>query len=272
MRDQAHRAKRSLGQNFLVDANICRKIVAALEPSAEDAILEIGPGQGALTRHLLAAPHRLVMAVEKDRDLAAALKAEWPELAVVLGDALQWQWEHTASMMNLRIVGNLPYNIASPLIWEIVSRCSRYMTAVVMVQHEVAQRLTARSGGKDYGALSAWVQSFSTAEYLFKVPPTVFRPRPKVDSAVVRLCPLPAEHRPDDPRGLATILRICFQKRRKQLGTILRPHLGPHAAEMLAAQGLSSQSRPEMLNPGDFQRLATLIAGNDFLPRADQDR
>ncbi|MDD3312045.1 16S rRNA (adenine(1518)-N(6)/adenine(1519)-N(6))-dimethyltransferase RsmA [Pseudodesulfovibrio sp.] len=248
-----HRAKKSLGQNFLKDDNICRKIVDALGLEPGDRVVEIGPGQGALTRFIAdAAPARFT-AVEKDDALADRLEAEFPTMEIVRQDALEFPWDELAGPC--RIVGNLPYNVGSKLIWDIVSR-ARMRRAVFMVQHEVALRLTAEPNGKAYGGLTVWVRNFCATRYLFKVPPTVFHPRPKVDSAVVRFDPLPAEEWPVHPERLSRLIKLLFQQRRKQLGTILKKDWTPEVAEWFERHGMDTRLRPENLSPEQFRSLS----------------
>ncbi|SKA78484.1 16S rRNA (adenine1518-N6/adenine1519-N6)-dimethyltransferase [Paucidesulfovibrio gracilis DSM 16080] len=256
-----HRAKRSLGQNFLIDDNICRRIVDALDVGDDSLIVEIGPGKGALSRFLLQASPRKYIALEKDAALAEALSDRYPQARVRCMDALQFPWEDLTG--RVQIVGNLPYNIGSRLIWDIVSRVQSYDRAIFMVQLEVAQRLTAKAGEKAYGALGAWVQSFAETQLLFRVPPTVFRPQPKVMSGVVRFTPLGVECRPADPVALSEVLRLCFQKRRKQLGNILRTRWNDELSQWFAEEGLSPTLRPEALTPRQFQGLAARIVMNN---------
>ncbi|EGJ51404.1 16S rRNA (adenine(1518)-N(6)/adenine(1519)-N(6))-dimethyltransferase RsmA [Desulfocurvibacter africanus] len=256
-------AKRSLGQNFLQDENIARKIVAALELQEGDTVVEIGPGRGALTRWLDESPAQRVLALEKDKDLAQQLGMVHPRVEIVVADALRYSWEELAGVESLKYIGNLPYNIASPLMWEIVSRSPRYSRAVFMVQHEVGLRLTACPGNKSYGALSAWIQSFANVRYLFRVPPQVFRPKPKVDSAVLCFEPLAKEIRPTHPALLAKLLHICFQKRRKQLRNILRDWWGERVGTSAGEFIKLAEARPEELTPKEFQRLALLIWGDE---------
>lgn len=249
------RPKKSLGQNFLTDPNVARRIVASLGIEPGDTVLEIGPGRGALTGHLMESGAGRVLALEKDRTLAPELARRWPGLAVVNADALRFQWERLDRLPGLRVVGNLPYNVASPIMWDLASRCAGFRRAVFMVQLEVAERIVAVPRTRDYGALSAWLQSFVVAEKLFKVGPGVFLPRPKVDSAVVAFIARPAGERPRDPRRLSGFLKRLFTMRRKQLGRILGDDLTEAARAYLENQGLASSSRPEELSPGQIANL-----------------
>lgn len=250
-----HRAKKSLGQNFLRDPNICRKIVNSLAPGGDDFIIEIGPGQGALTEHLAEAGARRFMVVEKDDDLADGLRCRWPGLEIVRGDALKFPWR-SLNDGPCKIIGNLPYNVGSKLVWDIVSRVETLERAVFMVQHEVALRLTAEPGTKTFGGLTAWVKNFCRTAYLFKVPPTVFHPRPKVDSAVVRFEPLPAGERPDDPEALSALIKLLFQQRRKQISTILKKKWTSEVADWFKENDVNPGARPENLTPEQFRSLS----------------
>lgn len=256
-------AKRSLGQNFLQDPNTARRIVAALEIAPGDHVLEIGPGRGALTEWIVAAAPARVQALEKDRDLAQALPERWPVLEVLTGDALEHPWESIDSP-SYKVVGNLPYNVASPLIWDFVSRAGDYGRAVFMVQYEVARRLTAEPGSSDYGALTAWVRNFAATTLLFKVGPAVFRPRPKVDSGVVLFSPLADRPGPKAAQTLAGLLRACFQKRRKQLSNILKSQWENGIGQWFAEQGLSGTLRPENLSPRHFRDMAERFGDHFF--------
>jgi len=256
--DPPHRAKKSLGQNFLTDPNICRKIVDALAPSADDYIIEIGPGQGALTEHLMETGARRLRALEMDYDLADRLAERWPGLDVVRTDALKFPWDELNGTGPCKIIGNLPYNVGSKLIWDIVSKVETLSRAVFMVQHEVALRLTADPGTKAYGGLTAWVKNYCDTRYLFKVPPTVFRPRPKVDSAVVRFDPFPLTNRPVDQERLSGLVKLLFQQRRKQISTILRKRMKPEIEEWFQKEGVSPSLRPENLTPTQFRSLSLI--------------
>ena len=254
-----HRAKKSLGQNFLVDQNICHKIVDAIKPGPDDYIIEIGPGRGALTGLIAEAAPRKFSVLEKDYVLADRLEEDWPALDVVRTDALKFSWEGLNDTGPCKIIGNLPYNIGSKLIWDIVSKVKTLEYAVFMVQHEVALRLTAQTDNKAYGGLTAWVRNFAETKYLFKVPPTVFRPQPKVDSAVVGFKPLPLDEWPVDPQRLSKLIKLLFQKRRKQISTILKNHWSPEVEAWFEKEGVSTKSRPENLTPGQFLRLSECL-------------
>ena len=261
------RAKRSLGQNFLQDANIARKIVGLLAVTPADSVLEIGPGPGALSGIIQARnPARLVL-LEKDSHWAGERlregRRQGGNISVILTDALTMTWERLVAPW--KIIGNLPYNIASPLMWDIFSRSPGLTRAVFMIQKEVGQRITAMSGSSHYGALSVWVQSFMRARLEFVVPPQVFRPRPKVDSAVLSFEPLREAAFSSGgtgaggfvPDALGRTLKMCFQMRRKQLGTILRAN-GCDASR-LEPLGIAPEARPETLTPEDFHRLSCAL-------------
>ena len=261
---QGPRLKKSLGQNFLKDAGIARRIVAALDITPNDYVLEIGPGAGALTGLICAEERPAGLAlVEKDAHWAFAQGKACAQIGinhlVINTDALDFAWERLAARGKIwKIIGNLPYNVASPLLWNMVSQARGFERAVVMVQREVAQRITAPPGGKTYGALSVWMQSFIASRKVMDVPPAAFYPAPKVWSQVLELRPL-ADRFNGDKTALDKILKICFQKRRKQLGTILGSYLNADANNWLESQNLSLTARPEELSPHAFQALSSLL-------------
>lgn len=262
-RVQAPRAKKSLGQHFLRREEICARIAALLLPQAEDCVLEIGPGPGALTRALEAVPHTRLLLLEKDRHWAAQRQEQaGPRTQAVLTDALRFDWRRISPQRPWKVIGNLPYNVASPLIWDIVSRARGLTRAVFMVQKEVGQRLAADPGNGHYGALSVWVQSHARPRLEFVVGPGAFTPPPKVDSAVLSFEPLPSAQRPKQPEALARLLRICFQQRRKQLGGIFRRAGLPVLEAALEEAGLAPTLRPEALSPDSFQHLAAFWVTN----------
>ena len=263
-----HRAKRSLGQNFLVDANLQRKIVDAVGAPSDGEVVEIGPGQGALTRHLVGTVGRLVL-VELDDGLATLLERKYgqrDDVDVVHGDILKVRLaEHLRRPEAARVVGNIPYNITTPILFRLLER-PRPLEIILMVQEEVADRIVAVPGSSAYGALAVGVQSVARAQRLFRVARGAFRPVPKVESAVVRITPLRPEplSLPQEER-LRVLVRAAFQWRRKQLGKILRDHPdlalgGPAAVEVAQDLGLDLTDRPERLDPSTFIRLAERIA------------
>ncbi len=251
-------AKKSLGQHFLRDAGVTGRIAGLLDVRPGDRIAEIGPGPGALTALLRPLPWSRLLLLEKDDDYARGhASLPMPGLEVFHGDALAFPWQTLEGPW--KIAGNLPYNVASPLMWEIVSRVPALERAVFMVQKEVAERLLSPPGSRKYGALSAWIQSFCAPLKGFPVPPTCFAPPPEVDSEVVVLTP--AHHgRPSRPDRLAALLRLCFQQRRKQLQSILRRSFpGAKAMEALEEEGIAPEQRPESLSPEQFQALASRL-------------
>jgi 16S rRNA (adenine1518-N6/adenine1519-N6)-dimethyltransferase len=261
------RAKRSLGQNFLVDANLQRRIVAALGAPPTAEVLEIGPGRGALTDHLAGGVRRLVL-VELDDDLAAELAERYarrPDVHVVHANFLDVELAALSDdPSRLRVVGNIPYNITTPIIFKLLER-PRPLDVVLMVQDDVADRLVGAVGTKAYGALSVGVRAVAEVERLFRVGRGAFRPVPGVDSAVVRIRAFrPERLGPDQEAAVRRLVRAAFQWRRKQLGRILRDHpdlgLAPEAAELAAAAaGVELANRPERLTPEQFVALATAL-------------
>lgn len=258
------RAKRSLGQNFLIDRNIQRKIVAAFDPGPFDEVVEIGPGRGALTRHLEGAVRKLVL-VELDDQLAEALEDEHlgrRDVEVIHGDVLAVPFrEHLEEPAKAKIIGNIPYNITTPIIFRLLER-PRPADIILMVQDEVADRIVAPVGSKAYGALSIGVRSVASAQKLFKVRRRAFRPVPGVDSAILRITPtIPEPLSAEAEDALRTVVRASFQWRRKQMRKILRSHpdLGfdpDHIEGVASALGIDMNDRPERLSPDDFVALA----------------
>lgn len=260
-------AKRSLGQNFLVDENLQRKIVAALGAGPADEVLEIGPGRGALTRHLVGTVRRLI-AVELDDELAAALTQEFADRAdvrIVHADVLEVELATlTPSPATLKVIGNIPYNITTPIIFHLLAR-PRPREIVLMVQDDVADRIVAPVGTKAYGALSVGVRSVAQVERLFKVGRNAFRPVPGVDSCIIRIRPMvPEPLTVAEEERLRRLVRAAFQWRRKQLRKILRDHpdlARPEAEATAVAErlGLDLEDRPERLSPDQFVRLAAAL-------------
>ncbi|MDT8368942.1 MAG: 16S rRNA (adenine(1518)-N(6)/adenine(1519)-N(6))-dimethyltransferase RsmA [Longimicrobiales bacterium] len=262
MAERLPRAKRSLGQNFLVDGNLQRKIVAALNPGPGDLVVEIGPGPGALTDHLAGRVERLVL-IELDTALATRLAERlgdrrgvevWNEdiLEVDLPGRIEG-WEGAS------VIGNIPYNITTPILFHLLER-PRPAEIVLMVQREVADRIVAKAGAEGYGALSVGVQSVANVELLFGVPRGAFRPVPRVDSAIVRVEP---HHPPTlsthDEFRLRRLTRAVFQWRRKQMQKTLRDHPDlalPREVVGRLARSTDLSRRPETFPPDELLALS----------------
>jgi 16S rRNA (adenine1518-N6/adenine1519-N6)-dimethyltransferase len=241
------KTRKRFGQHFLHDPGVLQRIVEAIAPARSDAIVEIGPGEGALTRPLLEHLDRLI-AIEIDRDLAAALSAEFPaeRLSVVSADVLEFDFSTLPA--GIRVVGNLPYNISTPILFHLARYADRVRDMHFMLQREVVERMVARHSTPEYGRLSVMLQTRFAMKKLFTVAPGAFRPPPKVESAVVRLVPLPGVVIPEN---LGDVVRRAFSARRKTLRNALR--LSP---EDFAELGLDPKLRPENLPPADYLRIA----------------
>lgn len=240
-----HVARRRFGQHFLHDAAVVRRIVEAVAPAADDFIVEIGPGEGVLTRPLAERAGRLE-AIEIDRDLAAALAAE--RIKVHVADALEFDFGQLPQ--GARIVGNLPYNISTPLLFHLARHAERLRDLHFMLQREVVERMVAQPSTPAYGRLSVMLQARFRMQKLFRVAAGAFRPPPRVESAVVRLVPLAAPLDREAPR-FADVVRRAFSARRKTL----RNALGL-PAEDFAALGIDPRLRPENLSAEDYVRIA----------------
>ncbi len=248
------KAKKSLGQHFLRDKNISQKIVQLLHIGDGDNIIEIGPGPGALTTILEVSPRNQLLLIEKDRFWAAERqRLAQKNTQAVLMDALHMPWQKITPQNPWKIISNLPYNVASPLMWDIFSKCTGLSRAVFMMQKEVGQRIIAQPHSKEYGALSVWTQSFVQPHWGFVVAPKSFAPPPKVDSAVLSFMPLCEDKRPQNPKLLAKFIKMCFQNRRKQLKSILKQNSALHILPILEKLGIHAEQRPETLTPNNFQ-------------------
>lgn len=251
-----HKARKRFGQNFLVDEQIIGEIISAIRPEPEDNMVEIGPGLGALTRPLLKILNRLHV-VEIDRDIIAQLKSDYPKdkLFIYAGDALEF--DCATLPMPLRIVGNLPYNISSPLLFHFASYAERITDMHFMLQNEVVERMVAKPSTPAYGRLSVMLQYRFQMEKLFDVPPESFRPAPKVYSAIVRMIPLPvSEISVDNEKLFAAIVRSAFGQRRKTLRNTLRSYLNEDDFEKL---GINAQLRAENLAVMEFAKVANYL-------------
>ena len=252
--------KKSLGQHFLHERGVIDKIILAIDPQPGDRIVEIGPGRGALTLPLLAR-HGAVTAIEFDRDLLvplAAAASDVGQLTLVSADALNVDLTALAGGEPMRLVGNLPYNVSSPILFHALDHAAAIRDMHFMLQKEVVDRMAAAPGSKVYGRLSVMLQAYCRVTPLFKVPPGAFRPPPKVDSAVVRLVPrAAAEIGIADRTRFAAVVRAAFGQRRKTLRNALN---GVADTAMIEAAGLEPGLRAEQVDVAAFVRLANLPA------------
>jgi 16S rRNA (adenine1518-N6/adenine1519-N6)-dimethyltransferase len=248
-------AKKRFGQHFLVDASVIDRIVADIDPRPGDAMVEIGPGRGALTRPLLARCGRLT-AVELDRDLAARLRRS-DGLEIVEADVLAVDFAHLpgiAAAAKLRVVGNLPYNISTPILFHLFDFAEQVVDQHFMLQKEVVERIAAAPGGKDFGRLSVMLQWRYAIEPLLDVPPEAFEPPPRVHSAVLRMVPRQVPS-PVDPLLLREIVTVGFSQRRK----LLRHTLGRWLDARGTNQPFDLQRRAEEVSVDEWVALAAAI-------------
>lgn len=260
-----HQPRKRFGQNFLQDPAIIQGIVDAIRPQDSDTLLEIGPGLGAITEHLIDEVQQLAV-VELDRDLLPNLRISFatrPHFRIYEGDALRFDYSRIARELGtekLRVVGNLPYNISTPLLFHLI----RYLPVIAdmhfMLQKEVVDRMAAGTGDSSYGRLGIMVQYYCQVESLFPVPPTAFNPPPKVDSAIVRLTP---HSRPPvttaSPETLNKIVTTAFNQRRKTIRNALKSV----ADEALLRQaGLEPDQRPEQISLAQYAALTDLVLAN----------
>ncbi len=257
------RPRKRFGQHFLVDAGVARRIVALAQLSGRETVLEIGPGRGALTRLLVRAAARLYL-IEIDRDLSQRLREELvalPTVQVVEGDVLDINLQALLPPDRPVVaVANLPYNISTPVLMQLLETPERFARLVLMVQREVAERLCAAPGSKAYGALSVMAQLVAAMRIALRVPPAAFSPRPKVQSAVVVFEP----HRDDrvsdaERHAVRRVVRTVFTRRRKQLGNALTP-LTAHPHAVLRDLGVDPRRRPETLTVDEFVRIARALS------------
>ena len=250
-----HAPRKRFGQHFLHDRGVIAKIVAAIDPQPGDAMVEIGPGTGALTGPLLDRVTRLE-AVEIDRDLAARLAAEHPGLTLHRSDVLRFDFAQLPD--RLRVVGNLPYNVSTPILFRLVELADRLRDAHLMLQKEVVDRMVAAPSTPEYGRLSVMLQYRFEMRKLFEVKSGAFRPPPRVDSAVVRLRPKPATAlAARDPTALARVVTAAFTKRRKTLRNALAGLIDERG---LRALGIDPRLRPENLGVSQYVAIANGLA------------
>lgn len=254
-----HRARKRFGQNFLKDQNVIDRIVKTINPGPADHLLEIGPGQGALTEQLAVAGR--LDCVELDRDLAAHLETLYGNsdtVHIYQQDILKFDiGQLSQAPHSLRIVGNLPYNISTPVLFHLLKNQQLIKDMTFMLQLEVVQRMTALAGQKNYGRLGIMLQYFCTVEQLFNVPSTAFTPQPKVSSAIVRLIPhrqFPLRAR--SVESLQTVVRTAFNQRRKTLKNSLKAII---SEDVLSSLPLDLSLRPEKLSLADYVLISDLL-------------
>lgn len=254
--------RKRFGQNFLRDPKIIHAIIQAVQPNEVDLIVEIGPGQGAITEPLLELVPNLEV-IEIDRDIIELLRIKFKNLTVHAMDVLKFDFEtlhakhRDHQSRKLRIVGNLPYNISTPLLFILLPLSSIIQDMHFMLQKEVVDRIIASPGTKEYGRLSVMVQYFCEPQFLFTVPASAFFPAPKVVSAFIRMkpfsnLPYPAK----DFKRFQEITNLAFQQRRKIIANSLKSFL---TAEELAKIGINPELRPEMLATKDFVKISNFI-------------
>ena len=272
-----HRPRKRFGQNFLVDLGTIERIVRYINPQPEDNVVEIGPGKGAITS-LLALRCNHLHVIEIDRDLVAILQQQFadPEatthdvtahkVTIHQADALTVDFSSLAVTKPARIVGNLPYNISTPLIFHLLNCHDHIQDMYFMLQNEVVERLIAQPGDKNYGRLSIMVQYYCQVDKLFEVPSSCFNPRPKVNSAIVSLKPhKPLPYIADNPDHLSQLVNRAFQQRRKTLHNALKPFITTNAniANVMRLP-IDTRLRPENLSVSDYVMLSNfLIAHQD---------
>ena len=255
-----YKTKKRFGQHFLHDQNVIQKLIYAINPLQSDKLVEIGPGLGALTFPLLSEIDSLHV-IEIDRDIIKRLKEKNnDQLTIHESDALKFDFAELADNQILRVVGNLPYNISTPLIFHLLSSTSNIQDMHFMLQNEVVQRITAKPGSKAFGRLSVMVQYYCDTEYLFFVGPESFAPPPKVDSAILRLTPRKeAVLKANNEEQLSKIVAQAFSMRRKTLRNNLKKIL---SSEEIKSLGIDPSARAETLNVEDFVKLSNLCSAN----------
>lgn len=254
-----HKARKRFGQNFLHDAGVIQRIVQSVSPQPGQRIVEIGPGQGAITLPLLEACGKLEV-VELDRDLIKPLAGKAAgigELVIHQQDVLKFDFRALAGDERLRVVGNLPYNISTPLLFHLIDQAPVIQDMHFMLQKEVVDRMAATPGNSDYGRLSVMIQYHCKVDPLFRVKPGAFNPAPKVESAVVRLTPWPQPPaRLDDLASLSLLVRTAFSQRRKTLRNTLKKLL---PVEQIEAADVDPGARPETISLEQYIRLANRL-------------
>ncbi len=258
-----HRARKRFGQNFLHDATVLQRIVSAIDPRPGQTLVEIGPGPGALTRQILTLTKQLTV-VELDRDLIPLLQqncAGLGTLEIHSADALKFDFcTLKQPEKRIRLFGNLPYNISTPLLFHLFKQLPCIQDMYFMLQKELVERIIATPGSKTYGRLSVMVQFHCQVEMLFTVGPEAFRPAPKIDSAIIRLIPHPEPPvEVTDPAAFSQLVTQAFSQRRKTLRNTLKKML---SAEQISSSGIDPAIRAEQLSLQEFALLANLIGSS----------
>ena len=256
----SHQPRKRFGQHFLIDPTVLTEIIRCLNLQKTDRVIEIGPGQGALTEFLLSQVDHLDV-IELDRDLVEFLKQHYDENKITIhaADALDFSYSSLSNnKFDLRIVGNLPYNISTPLLFKLFDEINFICDMHFMLQKEVVLRLTAEVGTTDYGRLSVMSQYFCDNDYLLTVPPTAFDPPPKVESAVIRLVPKKQARLSEKQFALfSAVVKEAFNYRRKKLGNCLKRLIDPHKLSLL---DIDPDTRPQNVTVTEFIRISELIS------------
>lgn len=258
-----HTPRKRFGQNFLVDQGAIEQIIAAIDPRPDDLIVEIGPGLGALTKPLAARVQRL-HAIELDRDLARALRATLDPQRVTIHCVDVLEFDFSVLGGGLRIVGNLPYNISTPVLFHLAQNAHLLRDIHVMLQKEVVDRMVAAAGTSEYGRLSVMLQYRFEIERLVEVPPEAFRPQPRIYSSVVRLVPGLTSGRVVSEDLLSRLVASAFAQRRKTLRNSLKGMIDGEGFDTL---GIDAGMRAQELSVADFVRMANWLAGRDSRDR-----
>ncbi|MGB1333337.1 MAG: 16S rRNA (adenine(1518)-N(6)/adenine(1519)-N(6))-dimethyltransferase RsmA [Porticoccaceae bacterium] len=257
-----HKPRKRFGQNFLIDQQVIGQIVSAINPTPEENLIEIGPGMAAITEHLVKLCPSMTL-VELDRDLIEFLNQkliDYPAVTIINSDALKTDFDALYQGEKMRLVGNLPYNISTPLLFHLLETREKIRDMHFMLQREVVDRLSAAPGQKSYGRLSVMIQYHCRVMPLIPVPPTSFNPAPKVQSAVVRLTPyseLP--YKAHNLKLLSQIVSLCFQQRRKTLKNCLNTFMDFISPD---STSVDLTKRPEQLSVKEFVDLCNCINHN----------
>ena len=253
------RPKKSLGQHFLKDNVVLHKIADAIPAQPDERLVEIGPGEGALTR-LLYSKYDDLHLIELDDRVIPQLTSDFPDAELLEQDVLKTNWnELKPEGRALHVVGNLPYYITSPILFSVLDQRALFSSAVFMIQKEVAERIVAEPGNKTYGILSVQLQMLSRPEKLFDVPPQAFTPPPNVDSSVIRLT-FPDTPLGCQPENLKRVVRTAFNQRRKKLSNAFKPVLDNYIPE-----AIDLDKRAERIPPKGYEMLTAELERNDIL-------